>query len=208
MASRTFLAFLKRDDGTGTYWNVELMNTVIPVTLTYGSINSLVIPASNTSYDTTNYTFIIKPDHRVETNGFIEIFYPKNISIPDSSFSQSQCKQFSGFPTTPTCIIDTKNRKITINNGFRVAATGTPNYSFNIPGIVNPLTLDPTDSFSMYTRTSNGIIMDQLLTGLTLTMKFVPNLRSVLLTPGSLINSAITNYTFLITSPVPVNNSF
>lgn len=126
MASRTFLAWLKRDDGTGTYWNVELLNTDIPVTLTYGTVNAQVTPASTTSYDTTNYTFTIKPDHRVDLNGYIEIYYPKNISIPDASFSQSQCKQFSGFPTTPTCVIDVANRKLTINNGFRVSSTATP----------------------------------------------------------------------------------
>jgi hypothetical protein len=147
MASRVFLAWLKRDDGTGSFWNVELMNTVIPVTLTYGSINSWVIPASNTSFDTTNYTITIRPDHKVDLNGYIEIFYPKNISIPDASFSQSQCRQFSGFPTTPTCVINVSQRKITINNGFRITSTATPNYSFNIPGILNPLTLDPTDTF-------------------------------------------------------------
>lgn len=87
MASRNFLASLKRDDGTDNYWNVELLNTVIPVTLTFGSINAQVAPASLTSYDTTNYTFTIRPDHRVDINGYIEIFYPKNISIPDPSFS-------------------------------------------------------------------------------------------------------------------------
>lgn len=114
--------------------------------------------------------------------------------------------------TTPTCVIDTTLRKITINNGFRIAynigPSVIPSYSFNMPGFLNPLTLDSTDSFRIYTKTSGNNIMDQIESGLKIKMTNVPYIKSVIVTPGSLVNSAITNYTFLITSAIPINSTY
>ena len=50
--------------------------------------------------------------------------------------------------------------------------------------------------------------MDLIESGITLKMQQVPYINSVIATPGSLVNSAITNYTFLITPSVPLNNSY
>jgi len=122
--------------------------------MTYGTISATVTPAIYTAYENTIYTFAITPQHRLELNGIIVIEYPKNITIPDSSFSQSQCKNFQGFPSTPTCVIDTNSRTITINNGFRASVTRDGvTYKFTIPGVVNPLTLDPTQTFKFWTKT-------------------------------------------------------
>lgn len=38
-------------------------------------------------------------------------------------------------------------------------------------------------------------------------MQRVPFIKAVVMTPGSLINSAVSNFTFLITPTVPINNS-
>lgn len=114
-----------------------------------------------------------------------------------------------GFPTTPTCVINSVTRTLTINNGFRVAPSpGTKTYQFTLPGIVNPLTLDPTDTFKMQTMTLDGSIMDILSSGLTIKMTKVPFIRSVLVEPASLTNSAITRYNFIVTSTVPVNSTY
>ena len=77
-----------------------------------------------------------------------------------------------------------------------------------IPGIVNPLTLDRTDTFLMQTMTLDGSIMDILTSGLTLKMTQVPYIRSVLVETSSLINSALSKYTFIITPTVPINNTY
>jgi|LauGreDrversion4_2_1035121.scaffolds.fasta_scaffold09923_3 hypothetical protein len=50
--------------------------------------------------------------------------------------------------------------------------------------------------------------MDVLTSGLTIKMTRVPFIRSVLVEPLSLINSAITRYTFIVTSTVPVNSTY
>ena len=77
-----------------------------------------------------------------------------------------------------------------------------------MPGIVNPLTLATTDTFQFYTKAPDGSTMDQLLSGLTLKMTQVPYIKSVIINPGSLVNAAITSYTFLITPTVPVFNQY
>lgn len=146
--------------------------------MTYGNIKASVTPQSTTAYQSTLYTFSITPDHPMALNGYITITYPQQISIPDASFSQSQCKNFQGFPTTPTCVIDSKKRTLTVSNGFRIISTIPANqistYVFSIPGIMNPLTLSTTDTFTMQTLTSAGSIMDVLTSGLTITMTQVP----------------------------------
>lgn len=73
---------------------------------------------------------------------------------------------------------------------------------------MNPLTLDPTDTFKMQTFTLDGSLMDSLDSGLTLKMTRVPFIKSVLVTPASTVNAALTSYTFLVTPTVPVNNTY
>jgi hypothetical protein len=55
--------------------------------MTNGKIDATVTPATYTAYETTSYTFAITPEHPVEVNGNIVIWYPRNITIPDPSFS-------------------------------------------------------------------------------------------------------------------------
>jgi len=87
--------------------------------MTFGSMRAVVTPQTLIAFENTVYNFAITPDHPVDLNGIIVINYPTNITIPDPSFSQSQCRNFIGFPTTPTCVINSEVRTITINNGFR-----------------------------------------------------------------------------------------
>ena len=56
--------------------------------------------------------------------------------------------------------------------------------------------------------TLDGSIMDILSSGLTIQMTKVPFIRSVLVEPASLTNSAITRYNFIVTSTVPVNSTY
>lgn len=72
---------------------------------------------------------------------------------------------------------------------------------------MNPLTLQLTDSFKFWTYTFDGYLMDYRNTSLAIQMQQVPFITSVVVSVGSLVNSATTNYTLLITPIVPVNNS-
>ena len=133
IANRTFLAWIRQQDPTDKmFYNVEQFSGMIVHKMSFGGMKAVVTPSTLIAYENTVYTFSITPDHAVELNGLIVINYPKNITIPDPSFSQSQCRGFVGFPTTPTCVINPVARTITINNGFRTQSTttGIPNYQF------------------------------------------------------------------------------
>jgi hypothetical protein len=68
--------------------------------------------------------------------------------------------------------------------------------------------LDESDSFKLRTMTLDGSIMDVLDGGVTVKMKGVPYIKSIIVNPASTVNSAITSYTFLVTPTVPINNSY
>lgn len=52
-----------------------------------------VVPSSLTAYDKDiRYTISFTPKHMVPQNGYIEIEFPKEIIVPDYSFSQSSCR--------------------------------------------------------------------------------------------------------------------
>lgn len=88
--NRAFQAWIRQQDPTDKqFYNIESFSGVISHKMSYGKISATVTPATYTAYETTQYTFAITPEHRVELNGFIVINYPKNITIPDASFSQS-----------------------------------------------------------------------------------------------------------------------
>jgi hypothetical protein len=55
--------------------------------MTFGSMKAVVTPQTLIAFENTVYTFAITPDHPVDLNGMIVIDYPKNITIPDASFS-------------------------------------------------------------------------------------------------------------------------
>jgi hypothetical protein len=56
--------------------------------------------------------------------------------------------------------------------------------------------------------TLDGSIMDVLESGVTIKMTGVPYIKSIIVNPGSTVNSAVTSYTFLVTPTVPINNSY
>jgi hypothetical protein len=55
--------------------------------MTFGSMKAVVTPQTLIAFENTVYTFAITPDHPVDLNGMIVIDYPRNITIPDASFS-------------------------------------------------------------------------------------------------------------------------
>jgi len=69
------------------------------------------------------------------------------------------------------------------------------------------VSLESTQSFEIYTQTSNNDIVDGRLTDLSLTMTFVEQLSNVTVSPESLINNAQTNYLFSFRFPDTIASS-
>ena len=103
-------------------------------------------------------------------------------------------------------MINTSDRTILIKNGFRISTIppAKTTFQFQVPGIRNPLSLEPSDSFKFYTYTSDQHLMDKLESGVTVQMLSTAYMKSVGISLGSYVNSAKTKYTFQITATIPI----
>ena len=71
--------------------------------LTHGGfVDAKVVPDKMIAYaDNTNYVISFTPEHIITQNGYIDVEFPPEVTIPDESYSQSSCvaDETSGFPT-------------------------------------------------------------------------------------------------------------
>ena len=159
---------------------VDTYSSSIPFALNEGVITATVTPDNLQSYQQSDYTFEITPANSVPAGGYIVITYPDEIGIEDSSYSQSQCSASSDFPSAPVCTIDTSKRTITITKGFRqTAGTKGTKYTIVVPELTNPLSTSETDTFEITTYNSGGYSIDEVVSGLTVTMTDASSIYSV-----------------------------
>jgi len=66
----------------------------IPWSLSTGTFKStLVVPQYNVAYRADNtYTFKFTPLHTIPQNGYVEIWFPNEVNVTDTSYSQSSCE--------------------------------------------------------------------------------------------------------------------
>lgn len=96
---------------------------------------------------------------------------------------------------------------IQVNNGFEsaaFAAGGT--ISFDVQGVRNPISTEPSGSFTFLTRTSASYSIEQITSGVTVTMTSTTALQLVSISSTSLINGASNNLTFTVNSPSDLVN--
>jgi hypothetical protein len=184
---------------------VDTYSSAFPVTLSEGSIAAAAVPENYESYQEAEYTFTFTPAHDVPARGYIVITYPEEISIEDASYSQSQCGSFNNFPSVPVCTIDTGNRYITVTKGFRQeAGSAGTEYSLAVPKMTNPLSTSASSSFQIMTYNEDGEAIDKVSSGITVTMAESSTIYSVELALSTYQNAAMTEYTFIIVSIVPI----
>lgn len=73
--------------------------------------------------------------------------------------------------------------------------------SFNASSITNPRSTKPSSTFTFSTETSDGYQIEQITSGVTVTMTSVNAFTSISLSSSSLVNSASNNLTFTLLSP-------
>lgn len=199
---------LSVQESDSNYYNVDTYSGTNSFTTTAGSISATVTPALMESYMDTTYTFAFTPQHGIPQKAYIEITYPSQISIADSSYSASQCSSWSNFPSTPTCSISTADRKITLTKGFKnnAGSAGTT-YSFGVPGMTNPISQDPTDTFVFYVRAESAYLVDQSSDTIFVQMTETSAIKSASVSLSTFTNAAEATYTFQIVATVPVSQS-
>lgn len=125
---------------------------------------SYVKGTSNQKNSTTDYTFRFTPNNIIPKGGFIIIVYPSQISVIDGS-----CTSVLSLPQSITCIIETSKQEIKLSGGFNSDFMPSQ-IQFIIKGLKNnmPENLSMTDSFKIFTKTSEEFIIDQKVNGLNI----------------------------------------
>lgn len=186
-------------------------------TLRTGSFGTLEVkPQSYVAYRAENeYMVTFRPEHKIPQNGYLEIMFPVEVSVPDMSFSQSSCAalETSGFPSTQiTCEFtapqpgDTHFMFKILNAFRRMEGEADVDYVFTVPGIRNPIQTIPTSDFIFQTLTRDDQPIDRS-EGAAITMLTPAELQQVQVSLGSYSNSAKTTYEFTLVPSVPVKQS-
>lgn len=151
----------------------------MPVPGTFASAS--VRFSSPVAYDEdVTYTIKFTPNHLIPQNGYIEIDFPKQVSVPDYSYSQSSCRavEDTAFSTNqiacefldgealsdPFRLRDAATPDhftMRILNAFRrTSVSGKLEYALEIPGLRNPIQTVPTFSFKFRTYDQLDQIID------------------------------------------------
>lgn len=142
-------------------------NLLITMTTPNTLLSTLLTPIKNEMNAVSDYTVQFTPSNIIPKDGIILIDYPSQITVEDGS-----CVTISGFQgdNSPTCTNDPINGVITLRGGFSVSDQSPTQIQFNIKGLKNQLTggATSTDTFKLFTQTSDSYIIDQKLDGLTI----------------------------------------
>jgi hypothetical protein len=131
----------------------------IPWSLVTGIFTFMQVdPGSSVAYRSENtYSIKFKPEHKIPQNGYITVWFPIEVTIPDFSFSQSSCSavESSGFPssqincefTQPTSSVATHYSLRILNAFRRNEGQANVDYIILVPGIRNPIQTIATGRF-------------------------------------------------------------
>ena len=190
---------------SSTLYNVDSASATGVFVATVGSIlTSSISPTSLVTYTSTTYTITFKAQNTILQNGYVTITFPSEVSIPNTSTSASSWLNISGFLTSISWSITGSIVKVT--NGFTSGSVvGGTSISFSINGILNPVSMATTNSFSIITYDSSDFQIDSKSSGITLTMTSSSLFTSVSLSIGSNTNGATNTYTFTMTASAPIS---
>ncbi|CDW83721.1 UNKNOWN [Stylonychia lemnae] len=169
-----------------------------------------VILTTISSYATnaqpSSYTFQITPQSNVAAGTKLKFIFPLQIQLANSGISVSP------ITTTISGTTRTLNGCITTNASGLVNVIcsdlftsafiggGTGSFLITLGGMKNPRSLAPTDSFEIFFKTSSGVDLEAIQTGITATMLTLSNMILFQAVPDSFVNGALATYVFTIQS--------
>ena len=164
-------------------------------TLTLSTIS--VVPSSYLVSTVSTYVFTFQNQNRLFAQGAIFIQLPPTITIPIISNTQNSFVALSSLSSSATIAVTSTD--ITITNAVTSDLAAGSTISFSFQGLQNPETLQPTTSFTIITKTSDGYLIDGISSGVIVTMTSVPTFYHIQITPTSYNNYETTTYRFAIT---------
>jgi hypothetical protein len=140
---------------------IDEFNGITPWTLTTGGMSSVSInPSGNyIAYSSNlNYEIMFSPNHDIPIDGYVDVWIPNEIQVPDTSYSTSSCSapQPNGFPfEAVTCQIlnydddnvDGRWRLRVVSAFTRESGRANTQYKIVLPGVQNPIMTSATRSF-------------------------------------------------------------
>jgi hypothetical protein len=199
-----------------TCYNIDTGSQSGLLTSTVGLLTSVVVtPDSFNAYTSTKYTFTIVAAHSIPVGGMIVVTIPSEVSISNPTYTGNSCSSRRNLNSTQESLgrelastgLDTSfyctatSSTITVIDGFQsLAFSAGGTIMFDADGITNPVSLQPSSTFTAQTQTSAGYSIDQLTSGIFVTMLTVSNFQSISLSSSSLVNSASNNLTFTFSS--------
>ena len=176
------------------------------ITGTAGAITTAsATPSSFVANALTTYTFSFQAEHEIVKDAKIIIVFPAAIILPTPATSANSCTAISGISRTLICTATSST--LTIISGY--ASTSQPagsTVSFSITQVRNPVSMEPTSSFTISILTGDDYDIDKTSSGVTVTMTSVNEISSVAISPNSLVNAATTNLEISITASSTLKN--
>lgn len=178
------------------------------ITATAGTLSIVSItPTSKVANSVTTYTITFNNTHEIVQNGQIVVAFPSEITMSNPTQSANQCTRISGIGSSFVCTVTTST--VTVTGGFSSGSLAANSVvSFSIGSVTNPVSLQPSSTFSISTQTSANDYIDVVTSGVTVTMTSVNEITSASLSPASLINGAVTNIEFSIVASSPLQNNY
>lgn len=185
-------------DSTVLY-SIDTIATGVTFTCIAASLASVVVtPSSDITGDITVYDFKITTTNAVSTSGYLVVLFPTGVSISSTSTAQSNCIKIAGFNSNQfNCVATTSS--ITINNAFDSGSFAAGLLEFTLGSMINPSSTKSVQSFTATTYDSSAYTIDTLSTNIAVKVNTPNTLTSASASMASLVNGALTTYTFTIT---------
>lgn len=196
----TFVTYMRGKQSDRLY-EVDGGSAFPAIEMTPGGFQKIqVTTSSDQSYVKSSLKIQLVPDHEVPQYAYFLIEFPPQVSFEDPYFSQSQCSEWTNFASnTGVCTIFPQNKTIIVSKGFQHGPGGPgelTEFSFVVPFMTNPPTLDQTDSFKFRTTDQFFRTIDVSTQNVTLQMKNPAVLKHASLKIDDRGNGALTPYTF------------
>ena len=202
-ATTSSFMFYSKTDSAGSY-NIDTKTSGITFTASPALIKSVTVtPSSDVTGDTAVYTFNVETKNAVPSGGYVLVSFPAEITGWDQSTALSSCLKVSGFPADITCTLTSSKIKVT---GF-TSQFNAGVLIWTMSNIVNAHSTAPSSTFNVYTYDSSNNSIDQKLTGILVTLANANSFTSVSISPSSLINGKVCDYTFSIVNKLNMPSS-